>query len=269
MVFNMLIKAGNLPLQPVTAPANGRYNRAGVFAIVVLLHIGVGYIISQQKMQAPPPVKQTPISVKILHLPKPKPKVTPPKPAIAAKLPKLTPKPVQPAKAVPVQQPTTQPMPKPIQPKTVEQPVTPTREVPFSRVQEAPLSTAPQPATNSTAVANSITPATEPTKPAAPAQATSGMQNQAASTDARSGCAAPVYPQESEINGEEGTTTLALLIAADGKVLQANIERSSGFAGLDRAAKKALVLCTFQPAIRNGQPEQGWAKLSWKWQLQA
>lgn len=255
MVFNMLIKTGNLPLQSVPTPNDGRYSRAGVFAIVVLLHVGVGYIISQQKMQVPPPVKQTPISVKILHLPKPEPKVTPPKPAIAPKPPKLTPKPVQPAPP--------QPMPKPIQPKTVEQPVTPTREVPFSRVQESPLSTAPQP------VANASTAATEPTKPANKPPATSGPQNQAASTDARSGCAAPVYPQESEINGEEGTTTLALLIAADGKVLQANIERSSGFAGLDRAAKKALVLCTFQPAIRNGQPEQGWAKLSWKWQLQA
>lgn len=260
----MLIKAGSLQLQPVTAPGDGRYSRAGVLALVVLLHAGVGYIISQQKMQVPPPVKQTPITVKILQLPKPEPEVTPPKPVIAPKPPKMTPQPVQPAKPVAVQQ----PAPARSQPKTVEQPVTPPRELPLSSVKESPLSTAQQPAASSTAVANASTAATDHPKPVVQAAASS-PQNQAASTNARSGCAAPVYPEESEINGEEGTTTLALLIAADGKVLQANIERSSGFAGLDRAAKKALVLCTFQPAIRNGQPEQGWAKLSWKWQLQA
>ena len=89
----------------------------------------------------------------------------------------------------------------------------------------------------------------------------------AASTSARSGCSAPQYPADSQENGESGAVTLGLLIGVDGKVVDSKIEKSSGFKSLDRAAQKALVLCTFKPATTDGKPEQSWTKMQYVWKL--
>jgi TonB family protein len=47
---------------------------------------------------------------------------------------------------------------------------------------------------------------------------------------------------------EEGTVTLKFLIGVDGKVIQADIEKTSGFTRLDEAARNALSKCQFRPA---------------------
>jgi protein TonB len=61
-----------------------------------------------------------------------------------------------------------------------------------------------------------------------------------------------VYPPELLRAGIEGTVTFRLSIAADGTVAAATIERSSGFAALDRAAEQAVRRWRFTPARRLG-----------------
>lgn len=243
-----------------------RQKTAGVLGLVILLHVSVLYFISLEKIKLHNTARQQAIEVKIL--PQPKPVIIKP-----AELPKITQKAEENKPKQPVEK-----LAKPKVDKAVAQPS------PSIKAQAEPEQDIPQPpvvattrqhntaqtvtTTTTTTVSSDSTPNTESNQKTSNAvPSTAGSSNKAASTDSRSGCAEPVYPDESATNGDEGTTTLALMIGEDGKVLDAKIDRSSGFADLDRAAKKALVLCTFHPATRNGQPQQSWAKLSWKWQL--
>jgi protein TonB len=82
-----------------------------------------------------------------------------------------------------------------------------------------------------------------------------------------SGCALPTYPPAAAREGITGTSTLALLVGADGRVSSARVEHSSGSRVLDSAALNALSLCKFKPATNNGVPEAGWAKLAFVWTL--
>jgi protein TonB len=81
------------------------------------------------------------------------------------------------------------------------------------------------------------------------------------------GCALPAYPPAAAREGITGTSTLALLVGADGRVSSARIEHTSGSRVLDSAALNALSLCKFKPATNNGVPEAGWARLAFVWTL--
>lgn len=67
---------------------------------------------------------------------------------------------------------------------------------------------------------------------------------------------------------EEGTVSLKFLIGVDGKVMQADIEKSSGFVRLDEAARNALSKCQFRPGTVDGKPEQSWANIKYTWRLE-
>jgi protein TonB len=113
-----------------------------------------------------------------------------------------------------------------------------------------------------------VTEAPPPPKPVAPPPAPEPAPvHTAVSTGARSGCAPPQYPADAQENGEQGTVRLALLIGTDGKVVDTKVEKSSGSKSLDRAAQKALSLCTFKPATTDGKPVQDWGHLSYVWNL--
>jgi protein TonB len=65
----------------------------------------------------------------------------------------------------------------------------------------------------------------------------------------------PPYPPASRALDEEGSVTLAVSIAADGRVSAVSLLRSSGFARLDKAALDfALRRWRFEPALDNGKP---------------
>jgi protein TonB len=81
-------------------------------------------------------------------------------------------------------------------------------------------------------------------------------------------CAKPDYPSASRRLEEEGTVTLKFLIGADGRVLQAEIEKTSGFNRLDEAARNALSKCQFRPGTVDGKPEQSWASIKYTWRLE-
>lgn len=81
-------------------------------------------------------------------------------------------------------------------------------------------------------------------------------------------CEKPVYPSASLRLEEEGTVSLRLLVGTDGRVVQAEIEKSSGFKRLDEAAKAGLSRCQFKPASVDGKAEQAWANMKYTWRIE-
>ena len=160
------------------------------------------------------------------------------------------------------------PPPPPEPPKPAQQLAPPDIVVPKTEVDVAPPPT-PDPIFATTAPDPSPFPATpSETAPEAPAtpNANAGQMHTAVFADAN-GCALPDYPAAAARRGDAGTTTLALLVGADGRVSSARVEGSSGSRDLDRAAINALSLCKFKPATNNGVAEAGWAKLAFVWKL--
>jgi protein TonB len=67
-----------------------------------------------------------------------------------------------------------------------------------------------------------------------------------------------VYPSESSRRHERGTVVLRVLVDALGRPAQIQLERSSGYARLDAAARDAVQKALFRPYEVNGvaQPAQ-------------
>ena len=163
------------------------------------------------------------------------------------------------------------PPPPPDPPQPVPQVAPPALFVPKVDVDVAPppdpaplraTSTAPEPTPFPPTPAQPVPEA----PPAARPVANPGAIRSAVFADAN-GCALPAYPTRALRNEESGTTTLALLVGANGRVTSARVERSSGSRDLDQAALHALSLCTFKPAMSNGVAEAGWARLAYVWTL--
>ncbi len=68
----------------------------------------------------------------------------------------------------------------------------------------------------------------------------------------------PVFPKESQRRREYGTVVLLVLVDSAGKPVQVQVERTSGFARLDAAARAAVEKFLFRPHEVNGvaQPAQ-------------
>jgi protein TonB len=129
----------------------------------------------------------------------------------------------------------------------------------------APVVTTPSPAAIQLPAAPAVaapTPPTAPPAPSTPAVRTSAVI-QAGAT-----CAKPDYPSASRRLEEEGTVTLKFLIGVDGRVMQAEVEKTSGFQRLDEAARNALSKCQFKPGTVDGKPEQSWASIKYTWRLE-
>ncbi len=143
------------------------------------------------------------------------------------------------AQIVPHQQPQ-QELPPPPSPE-LQKPSAPQVPAPVIRI-EAP--SAPSNAIHAVAVPHPVQPITPPRAPAA--QAPSAI---------RSTHTAPPYPPISRRLGEQGTVLLRLTVGIDGKVIGAEVMRSSGSARLDEAARDWVVdHWRYHPAIQNGAP---------------
>lgn len=68
----------------------------------------------------------------------------------------------------------------------------------------------------------------------------------------------PVYPHLSRRFGEEGRVLLRVLVDAQGRAQAVEVERSSGFPRLDRAAIQAVQRWRFVPAQRDRQALSQW-----------
>lgn len=69
---------------------------------------------------------------------------------------------------------------------------------------------------------------------------------------------APDYPLASRRLGEEGKLLLRVLVSAEGKAEQVEIDKSSGFARLDQAAKAAVRNWLFVPAKLGDKSVRAW-----------
>lgn len=69
---------------------------------------------------------------------------------------------------------------------------------------------------------------------------------------------APPYPGLSRELGEEGRVLLRVLVSAEGKAQNIEINKSSGHERLDRAAGRAVWNWRFVPGRRDGQPQAAW-----------
>ena len=199
-------------------------------------------------------VQKMPIVVQALLLTE-TPRETPPPPAAA-------PPPPTPALAKPAPTQPLQPPPSPPTLPAFELPVV-SASTPSNSGLTAPAPSAPQAA---------ATPATAPaaTAPAAaaPARATAPTPTRTAAGVNVSQCEKPEYPSASRRLEEEGTVALRFLVGVDGKVIQSEVEKSSGFKRLDEAARAGLSKCQFRPALVDGKPEQAWASMKYTWRLE-
>lgn len=80
-------------------------------------------------------------------------------------------------------------------------------------------------------------------------------------------CDPPSYPRESLERGEQGKTTLRILVGVDGSAIDSEIEESSHSRKLDSAAQRALMQCHFKPQPADAKPKQEWVKTEFVWKL--
>jgi TonB family protein len=64
----------------------------------------------------------------------------------------------------------------------------------------------------------------------------------------------PTYPPEAVARGWQGTVHLRLDISEGGRVVRAQIVRTSGYPLLDEAARSAVLTWRAQPGLHNGEP---------------
>jgi protein TonB len=147
----------------------------------------------------------------------------------------------------------------------------PPKEVPKPRevqvVKRKPEPIKPQPLIAATTPAPSpmvVEPPPEPPKPAPPIEATPPPAPAAppappAAPKVVSGIEyvrqpVTIYPSLSKRLGEEGRVMLQVIVDTQGKPVSVEIAKSSGFARLDEAARKAMLEALFKPYMENGRP---------------
>jgi len=171
--------------------------------------------------------------------------------------------------------PKTPPPPPPAQPapKTTPPPVpavvpTPAMDLPVAAATTPALGLTGAPPSTPSAL-----PATAPALASAPAPVAAAPSRSPAPARTAAGvninqCEKPEYPSASRRLEEEGTVALRFLVGVDGKVIQSEVEKSSGFKRLDEAARAGLSKCQFRPALVDGKPEQAWASIKYTWRLE-
>ena len=212
--------------------------------VVVFLHILVGLVLMAGMAKDIIKPTEQPVELMIIQDIKPPepepPKETPPEPPKivekVAQVPEV--KPVE--KVVPVQK----TLPTPTQPTTVAVPTL--------------VAASPSPSPIA-APAPVVAAAPAPAPP--PAGVTRGV------SQGEAGCKRPDYPRDALMNEEQGEVLISVYVNTTGKVQDAKVKKSSGSRALDRAASKAFSLCTFKPAMKNGEPQESWYDIPYEFVL--
>ena len=77
----------------------------------------------------------------------------------------------------------------------------------------------------------------------------------------------PVYPRSARRKGREGRVTLDVCVSPEGKVVDATVVVSSGFADLDHSALDAASSARFAPATQDDTPIEGCVRLTFDFKL--
>ena len=249
------LTAGLAVTSVVRAGPNLQINRNALIALaVVALHVGMlwlfqsGLLMRATELLVPVEVLTRLIEPQVIA------------PDIAPVIKKVSP-------AIEAPRPVARPPPSPV---AANKPVPPRAE---AAPQNAPLPQAvaePAPPSHTfpapnapTGLATSPQPAAVAATPTAPSPAV-----QPPSTDADYlQNPEPKYPDTSKRLNEQGTSTIRVLIGADGLPQQAEIGKSSGFDRLDRAALATVMRWRYVPGKRNGVPEAMWFSVPIVWKL--
>ncbi|HSD38765.1 MAG TPA: TonB family protein [Rhodocyclaceae bacterium] len=195
---------------------------------VVGLHALVGMALLAMKLSAPLSLEQPVLSVQWISPQQPTPEQAKAKEPPPKKLPDPVQKPVPVPKAKPVE--------------------TPVIQAPATAVAEAPAAPAapPQPPA----------PAPQPAVPQTAAPSTPVDRNLNVEVD----CTQhpdPRYPQASKTLAEEGTVQLSFQVDERGRPLKVDIDKSSGYARLDRSARDNILENWICPIQQNKQRVAG------------
>lgn len=77
----------------------------------------------------------------------------------------------------------------------------------------------------------------------------------------------PVYPRSARRKGREGRVTLDVCVSPEGKVVDATVVASSGFADLDHSALDAASSARFASATQDDTPIEGCVRLTFDFKL--
>jgi protein TonB len=77
----------------------------------------------------------------------------------------------------------------------------------------------------------------------------------------------PVYPGESKLAGEQGSTILQVLVDERGNASEVRVVRSSGFARLDASAVTAVEQWKFAPQTKGTTPVAAWGEMELRFNL--
>jgi protein TonB len=220
--------------QPASSP------RLFPLSAIILLHVVALYalLIGMQKPEMPPTVPRELIAMLITPQPAPSPvqQPTPPMPApkvIEKPVPKVVEKPAPVAK-------------KPSPPKPTPAPTEKSISTPAPPPAAAAAPAAPEPQ----AAAAQPAPAAPPAPPApaepAPPKTVSGVEYIQPPQ--------PDYPPLAKRMGEQGKVMLRVLVSDRGRPEKVDVQKSSGFARLDDAARQAAMRAMFKPHLEDGKP---------------
>ena len=198
--------------------------------LIVLLHAGLLYaaLNGMQKPVTTPAVPREVIATFITPqpTPEPQPQPTPPVPQpVPRPAPKVAQKPTPVVKKASLPKPTLAPTPEPSE-KAISTPAPPP-------VAAAPAAPEPQAAA-------------APAAPPAPPKTVSGVEYIQPPQ--------PDYPPVARRNGEEGKVMLRVLVNDGGRPEKVDVQKSSGFARLDEAARQAALRARFKPHLEDGKP---------------
>lgn len=193
---------------------------------------------------APEPLPEAEPTPEPEPVPEPEPEPLPePEPeAITEPPPPPVPEPPPPPKPEP-------PKPKPVPPKPVPPKPVPTRPKPAPPGSPAPSKPAAAAAESSAGPSGTET-AAVPRAPSAPVDP--DRPRVIGKVDYLGKRPQPEYPRMSQRRGEQGRVIVRVLISPEGRVLEAMVQKSSGYERLDEAAVRAVRSARFRPYTENG-----------------
>ncbi len=219
------------PTMPASFERPSLLRRVIPLLLIVLLHLGFVALLQNGLLQRAGSVEPLTIVTAMLFPPEPPAPASAPPPAPAPK---------------PVSRPVVRPRAAILKPAIVPAPAAP-----------VPAATAPPPVAAAPTVASA--PAPEATPAPAPAPVLPAPIASAGPKTVSSGvqylqAPRPEYPAQSKRLGEEGKVVLRVLVNQQGLAERIEVQKSSGFARLDEAAREAVQKARFKPHLEDGAP---------------
>jgi protein TonB len=222
------------PFGALAATTLRQVRRIGPLGAIILLHVAFFYALQSGLLRQVAEVLPKEVTVTFIT---PQPKVEPPRPQPAPEKPKTVPVVKKQVAPPPVPMVNTKPSPNAIT-------APPAPPAPPAPAEPAPPAVSAPPA---------------PPAPAVPRTVTSGIEYVQAPQ--------PEYPPASRRMGEEGKAVLRVLVNEKGRPERVEVQKTSGSARLDEAARQAVLRAVFKPFIEDGKAVPAFAIIPIKFQL--